>query len=233
MAEICPKSCFCSKVPAKTEKSIRLNDFIQYSNSTIISKEPKKEQYDTSDVTLNQINEELTYRQICFLRVALKKTIEKATLTINEEEIFEEIKYSILNPAQRKGILSFKHAVSRCMQLLRQRTWRTPFGFHRYTEYGKEIKSSRQAQLQAHEGLKKEGCDHERKIVSQTNSYTAQAIKWAQQLSTYVQDMRIKVGGNTDLMLKIDFAVDKIREFISKGADKLAIKPYLPSEIVG
>jgi DNA-binding MarR family transcriptional regulator len=244
---------FCREEPAKTEKSIRLNSSIQYSNSTIHSKlswvmestvlenentesphikNTKKEKYDTSDITLNLINEELTYRQFCFLRVAFKKTIEKAHLTVtNEEEVFEEIKFSILNPAQRKGVSSFKHAVSRCMLLLRRKIWRTPFGFHRYAEYGKEVKFYREAQLQAHEARKKEECSHERKSTLQTDSYTAQAIRWSQQLSTYIQDTQRKIGNTTDLMAKIEFAANRVVEFINKGADKIAIKPYLPSEM--
>lgn len=224
---------FCREEPAKTEKSIRLNSSFQYSNNTITSKKTKKEKYDTSDITLNHINEELTYRQLCFLRVAFKKTIEKAQLTVtNEEEVFEEIKFSILNPAQRKGVSSFKHAVSRCMQLLRQHTWRTPFGFHRYAEYGKEVKSYREMQLQAHEMRKREECNYERKTTPQTDSYTAQAIRWAQQLSTYVKEIQGKMGNTADLMPKIEFAANRIVEFINKGADKLAIKPYLPAEIL-
>ncbi len=222
---------FCREEPAKIEKSIRLNTNTYKNNNTISTEKSKKEPYDSSDITLNHINENLTYRQMCFLRIAFKKTIEQAQLTVtNEKEIFEEIKFSILNPVQRKGILSFKHAVSRCMQLLRQRTWRTPFGFNRYAEYGKEIETYRKAQLQAHEARKRDECNRERKTTGQENSYTAQAIRWAQQLSTYVQEIQSKIGDeNAALMPKIEFAANRVVEFINKGADKLAIKPYLPA----
>lgn len=234
--EISPKKeaklGFCEEEPAKIAKSIRIKTKYKYkNNNTSSSINHKREKHDTSDINLNTINENLNHRQLCFLRAAFQRTIETAQLTINEEAIFEEIKFNILNPVQRKGILSFKHAVSRCMQLLRQRTWRTPFGFNRYAEYGKGIKVYREAQLQAHEARKKAECSLDRKNVWQMEDYTTNGIRWAKQLTAYIQESQGNKGNNAALMTKIEFAANRVVEFISKGADRLAMKPYLPAEV--
>lgn len=234
-------SHFCrspKEEPAKIEFPIRVSEnSLKENNNTIIEKSEQKRSIENKkplcDINFDKISGGLNKRQVCFLLSALRKTIKQAKINVSsEKELLEEVIYSILNPEQRKGVLSFKHAVSRCMQLLRQHTWRTPFGFHRYAEYGKEIKASREAQLQVHEARKREECNRERKTKWQTEDYTAQGIRWAQKLSTYFQEMRGKVGSDAELMLKIDFSANRVIEFIDKGADRTAIKPYLPSEQV-
>lgn len=230
-----PKPHFCAEEPAKTEKSIRLNKNIQYkNNNTISSMCSKKEEFDSGDINLNYIASELTRRQLHFLQAAFTKTLKEARLAVaNEKELFEEIKYSILNPQQRRAVTTFKHAVSRCMQLLRQRTWRTPFGFNRYTNFGAEIKAYREAQLQAHEARKKEECDNSDsngvfKISIKMREITEECIRWAQQLRMYIAEMNVSSSNTQDLEKKIEFVGNKVLELINKGADRVAIKPYLP-----
>ncbi len=229
-----PNSHFCTEEPAKMEKSIRLNKNIQYKNNNTVSLGcSKKERFDRGDINLNYIASELTRRQLHFLQAAFNKTLKVAQLTVsNDEELFEEIKYSILNPQQRRAVTTFKHAVSRCMQLLRQGTWRTPFGFNRYTDVGVEIKANREAWSQAQEISKKEECESSSdslfKIRTKTQEVTAECIRWAQQLRMYIAEMNALGHNNKGLQTKIEFAGNKILELVNKGADRVAIKPYLP-----
>jgi len=223
--------------PAKIEVPIILstNSLKENNNTSPSPTERKKIEITTnedSDINLNTINEKLTARQLLFLRAALRKTITGERLTIsNEQELFEELQYSILNPQQRRAVTGFKHAVSRCMQLLRQRNWRTPFGFHRHTEYGKALQLYRERQLQAHEARKRQECHHEYKLVPQSDSHTIHAIRWAQQLTRYSKEAQKEKGNTTDLRTKIEFAASRVLELINLGADRLAIKPHLPADM--
>jgi hypothetical protein len=227
-------SCrFPHEEPAKNEVPIRLStNSIKENNNTIPSpdepKKPSVKHHDFSDINLNTINDKLNERQLLFLLSALKKTIQREQLMItNEKELFEELQYSILNPEQRRGVSSFKHAVSRCMQLLRQRMWRTPFGFHRYTESGQKIKTYREDQLKMHEERKRLECVSGKEITSKIAEYTEQGIRWAKQLSLYLAQAKNSKHNSDDLNLKIQFAFDKIKELISFGANLDSIQPYV------
>ena len=232
-------SCrFFEGEPAKNEVPIILStNSLKENNNTVASHDEQKKvtvnHHDCSDINLNTINDKLNERQLLFLQSSLKRTIQRERLTItNEKELFEELQYSILNPQQRRGVSSFKHAVSRCMELLRQRTWRTPFGFHRYTEYGQEIKNYREDQLRMHEERKKKERVSSVDIISKIAEYTEQGIRWAKQLDAYMAEQRRHDYNDSCLPIKIDFATTKVVELIQKGADSMAIKPYLPLEMV-
>lgn len=218
--------------PAKNEVPIILStNSLKENNNTVASHDEQKKatvnHHDFSDINLNTINDKLNERQLLFLRSSLKKTIQREQLAVtNEKELFEELQYSILNPEQRRGVSGFKHAVSRCMQLLRQRMWRTPFGFHRYTEYGQKIKTYREDQFKMHEERKKEECVSSREITSKIAEYTEQGIRWAKQLSLYLAQTKSSKHSD-DLNLKIQFAVDKIQELVSFGANLDSIQLYV------
>ncbi len=232
-------SCrFPLEEPAKNEVPIIIStNSIKENNNTVVrqdeAKNPSANHHDFSDITLNTINDKLNERQLLFLRSSMKRTIQSEQLTItNEKELFEELQYSILNPEQRRGVSSFKHAVSRCMQLLRQHMWRTPFGFHRYTEYGQKIKTYREDQFKMHEERKKEECISSIEITSKIAEYTEQGIRWAKQLNAYMDEQRQHGYSDSCLSIKIEFAKTKIVELIQKGVDSMEIKPYLPLEMV-
>ena len=226
-------SCrFPLEEPAKNEVPIILStNSLKENNNTIARhdepKKPSASHHDFSDITLNTINDKLNERQLLFLQSSLKRTIQREQLTItSEKELFEELQYSILNPEQRRGVSGFKHAVSRCMQLLRQRMWRTPFGFHRYTEYGQKIKTYREDQFKMHEERKKEECISNREITSRIAEYTEQGIKWAKQLNLYLAQTKSSKHSD-DLNLKIQFVFDKIQELVSLGANLDSIQLYI------
>lgn len=92
-----------------------------------------------SDINLNNlgaIGKDLNKRQIAYLLAAIKTTAKRIRFDISE--IFGWIKFSILNPCQRKGVTDFKHAVNRFIKLLRERKLTMPFGYNKYTEDGRK-----------------------------------------------------------------------------------------------
>ena len=113
------------------------------------------------------------------------------------------------------------------MQLLRQRMWRTPFGFHRYTEYGQKVKTYREDQFKMHEERKKKECISSIEITSKIAEYTEQGIRWAKQLSLYLAQTKNSKHSRDDLNLKIQFAVDKIQELVSFGANLDSVQPHI------
>jgi Mn-dependent DtxR family transcriptional regulator len=93
-----------------------------------------------SDINLNSLDEigkELSKRQVAYLLAAIKTTAKKIKFDVLE--IFGWIKFSILNPCQRKGTTNFKHAVNRFIKLLRERKLSMPFGYNKYTEEGAQF----------------------------------------------------------------------------------------------
>lgn len=97
-----------------------------------------------SDIILNNldsIGKDLNKRQIAYLLAAIKTTMQKfGRRTIGEmQNVFGWIKFSILNPCQRKGTTNFKHAVNRFIKLLRERKLTMPFGYNKYTEEGRQF----------------------------------------------------------------------------------------------
>ena len=123
----------------KSITSIRIdNDLLVKNNNT------HSQPWDSSIINLNKIGEGgLTKRQEAFLFAAFSKTIEKHKLTpANKPGLLEEFKYHILNPAQRKGVDTFKHAVNRCMKLFRDGKWGKPFGFYKKPEETSNIASA-------------------------------------------------------------------------------------------
>jgi hypothetical protein len=108
-----------------------------------------------SDINFQNIHDQLNARQKKYLMAALDNTCRRHYLTpSNPKELLEEIKYFILNPLQRTGISSFSHAVNRAMKILRDKNWRTPFGFLKYSKAGKNIQQGRVERQQQWEAQK-------------------------------------------------------------------------------
>lgn len=106
-------------------------------------------------IIFNTIGQNLSEKQARYLDEALERTIENEKIAVSSKEtLYQELRFSILNPQQHQGISQFKHRVHRCMKLLREKTWRTPKGFNRYSVYGQNLITYREAQLKAHEGYK-------------------------------------------------------------------------------
>lgn len=109
------------------------------------------------DIIFNTINEQLTKRQITYLESALKNTINRFKICVSSPaSLFEELKFAILNKKQRKGVVFFKHAVSRIMKIIADGNWRTPHGFYTHSIVGQEIRQRQVEQTKIWEKQKQE-----------------------------------------------------------------------------
>ena len=132
----------CRLIPAKTGASIILRTKIKEKNNSNTFKTFTKHKKQ-SDITFHKIGKELTYRQLRYLTSAIEKTITKKNIKIsNPTEVLEQLKFSIVNPQQIKGITQFKHATSFCMKILGDNNWKTPIGFYKFSPIGKKIKEN-------------------------------------------------------------------------------------------
>lgn len=102
---------------------------------------------------LRKIGKELTYQQEQFIKNSLSKLLKKDEQH-RGKDLFEHIKYCVLNPHQRKGINDFLWVVNRSLKLIRNRTWTIPYGFKKYSDYGKAQENHRVTYLSEHIALK-------------------------------------------------------------------------------
>lgn len=133
-----PSSDFCV-CPYENSESSSLNNTLTDEKDIYINNNTRD-----SDINLNNlesIGTELNKRQIAYLLAAIKTTMKKYNICVSEgiQSVFGWIKFSILNPCQRKGITNFKHAVNRFIKLLRDNKLRMPFGYNKYTKEGREF----------------------------------------------------------------------------------------------
>lgn len=155
-----PNPVFCrspQEEPSKNAAPIRISTQLnKVNNITPYSLKKRSSQYLVqNNITFNAIGENLSKEQVRYLQKVLEQTITNAKLNVSSKEtLYQELSFSILNPQQHQGLSSFKHIVHRCMKLLREKNWRTPKGFHRYSAYGQSLSTYREAQLKAHEGYK-------------------------------------------------------------------------------
>ncbi len=255
----CANTHFCREEPAKKAISIRVNDHIQDNNITLGSTNLKNTGSSSQcEITLNEIQEELNSRQERYLKAAIENTLQRADLNLsNPQELMEQVKFSILNPQQRKGINSFTHAVSRCMKLLRERNWKTPYGFNKHSAYGVEIKAYRDEQLGLHEEFKAQerGTDRLKQLVSATENglietkypetapflpnldspkynenFTLIALNDANEAKKLSISLK-EDGKNESFVQKIDKLLERIKNFIILGADGERISACLPEEL--
>jgi DNA-binding MarR family transcriptional regulator len=120
-----------------------------------ITKSAKIDQYrKRSKNEIRPIGQELTDKQHRYLEVAVKRTLEDLGKPELERQIFEEVKFNVLSPQQHKGIDDFLWVVNRAMVLIRNRQWKTPWGFKKYSEYGKRQAEHKQTHMEAHLAFK-------------------------------------------------------------------------------
>ena len=94
--------------------------------------------------SLDEMKTTLTPRQESYLMSALNRTCQRHHLTpSNPKHLLDEIRFFIRHPIQRSGITTFTHAVNRAMTLLRDRNWRTPKGFAKFSDVGQGISQER------------------------------------------------------------------------------------------
>lgn len=122
----------CVPQPAKNAKPIRIKTHQQKENNINIfifdeKNEPEK-----------------------FLKSAMSQL--KHSLNVSQSqfnELYEQVKFTIKHLLQNKKVQSFRHAVYRCLKIIRDGNWKVPFGFYKYADYGKKLAEIRR--LKAHD----------------------------------------------------------------------------------
>lgn len=196
-----------------------------------------------SDIIFNKIENELTAKQIYYLKAAINNTTKRNKLRIScPEDLLEEIKFSIINKEQRKGVTTFPHAVSRCMKILADNNWRTPLGFHNHSAMGFKIRADKQSKILMWE-KEKEADKQAANIFSQNNTLTTslltntvqvsspsnltnEAIKYASQLIRATTEVFKKKNGFSAHEL-VENITRRIEWLIKRGADKSTVLDYL------
>lgn len=142
-------SHICREQPANLSVSIKISSNQKETINNTSDKELfAKRGNKNSAINFNSIGNELTLRQVKYLKGALKNTINRNKLKISSSfELWEQLQFTILNEQQHKGIQSFKHSVSRCMKILSDGNWKTPIGFYNHSAKGAEIKELNQEKI--------------------------------------------------------------------------------------
>lgn len=151
----------CVPTYAKTTTSLIIEKENKDKNNNKANREnaaPSVSHSVTEDITFQTIGQELTPKQLEVLRKSINFAVRSGKLGIDQEEILEEMRFSILNPSQRQGISTFMHALNRCIKLLRNRDWKRPFGFNKYSSYGAALNERKERALNEHEERKKLEC---------------------------------------------------------------------------
>ncbi len=222
----------CLPEPAKKGLPIIIRTNTKKTNnktSTIESQNKYK-----SDIIFNSIGKVLTQRQLKYLEVALKNTLKKSTVQISSpKELWEQLKFSILNPQQHKNTLSFKHSVSRCMKILSDGNWLTPKGFNNHSEFGRRLKKQREQQRKKTEeeqhniAIKNTSFIASTKATALTykSSFTETAVNLTKRLNNLIQEAKITKDNSTIKL--IDFITVQIQSLIHQGADQRFVSAAL------
>ncbi len=103
------------------------------------------------------IGNKLNYRQIAYVKGMLDNVNEKRKSRGidqlgNVDDLYEEVAFSLSSPYFMKDKTSFFHRVNAIAKMLmKPYRWCIPYGFEKYTEYGKNRKKKRQDREQAYE----------------------------------------------------------------------------------
>ena len=230
----------CRSQPAKMTLSIKIRSNTKENNNTKMAIPKIGEK---GDINFNQIHNNLTRRQESFLKAALSRTIERKNLLIScPKDLWEELKFWIMNKDQHKGITCFKHAVSRAMKIIGDKNWKTPLGFYKHSSQGTMIKQREDTVekrwLHEKEHMKREApyiqkslCETSIKlgdIFSPSRNLchlTTRAIDYAKQLSWVLGKARKGEGNFSAASLGglVDNLIGKIESLIREGADRQAV----------
>lgn len=219
----------CRQQPAKKGVSIKIRTNLKKTNNntsttnlptTLISKK--------SDIIFNVIENELSQRQLKYLEGAFNNTLKRNNLKISSpQELWEQLKFSVLNIQQHKGIKSFQHIVSRCMKILSDGNWRTPIGFNNHSDYGTKIKKQKDRQILLWEKKKDEECQIAKKYKNITfnikanarqTAKTEKALSFARKIVELTKQAKEVEEGS--ILNAVDFLSSQINNLIHDGADR-------------
>ena len=97
---------------------------------------------------------ELTPRQQGYISGAINRLIKRDRVKVsNPTELKAQLCYAVVNDMHYKQ-LTFKHAVNRHAKIIASNNWRTPHGFFKYAEVGRDSVKKREEVERAAEGSK-------------------------------------------------------------------------------
>lgn len=224
----------CGSEPAKMQLSIRIRTNTKKTNNNTAAKKDlsKKLNSNESVINFNNIRGQLSFRQQNYLQSAISRTVKRHNLLISSpKDLYAEIEFSLIEPTQHVAAQSFKHKVSRCMKILASGNWRTPFGFHKHSDYGKSKLRDQQLREEGWKATKLLECDSTSNLANELfkdlqknenrSELTNEAYKFCEQLS----NLKLKYGKSTNKAI-IEYQVNlvsKIKGLVAKGACKTTI----------
>ena len=213
-----PYTFICLSPSAKMGKSIRIRSNTKKINNNNSANNLSKQK---SDITL--INSKLTLQQEKYLQGALRNTLARSQVKVsNQLVLLEELKFSVSNIEQHKGVCSFHHVVSRYMKIISQNNWKTPIGFYTHSNIGKSIKEKntmREEQWNKHKNVEK----------NMAQSVFINIVDKKAEISTYATEQSIGLAKrvfelrNTKNHTLASVMINQIHHLITQGADTKSV----------
>lgn len=229
------KSHFCPQLSAKMAVPIRIRTNLKKTNNNTVAELSTKTVGNSGDINFEKIESKLSPRQERYLLGALQNTIARKKLKVAAPtELFEELKFALLNSEQRRGIDKFTHAISRFMKIIADGNWRTPIGFANHSTYGKSLQQARTQQLLQWEKTKqqeRESAKNYSKLMGidmQNNALTTEAMEIVQKMQHIAhQSCRLT---NVDKAAAIELLSNKLHCLVADGANREKIISLLKGQ---
>lgn len=189
-----------------------------------------------NDIT--SINFKLTYQQEKYLEAALRNTLTRSQIMVsNQPELLEELKFSVSNLEQHKGITSFPHAVSRCMKIISQNNWKTPIGFYKYSSVGQNLKNqqlSKEDQWKQQKNKEIKGAEKFQKEILRHKSYDAEATEQGIRLAKRISELSMAENDqfSKENIRLAEIMILQLQIHLSQGADHQLINNILKNRNV-
>lgn len=235
----------CRIEPAKVQRSIKIRTKTKEAINNTIQEQPRMEveaKQDSKEGDINFSFKTLSDRQKRYTRGALNQTIKRHSLVItNSTELLNEVLFSLEQKEQLKGVMSFKHAVSRIMLIIKDGNWRTPIGYSKYSDLGakqkrqnidreKSWKADKAVEIAQSETLCSiQGLVNERAKQSENNAMTEKAFDIAKSILGVSKKATQCSGISTDSSLStlLDLYTSQLKSLFESGADKPEIMRFL------
>lgn len=220
--------------PAKSSISIRVRTKLKKTNITEARRISTAMTKEKCDINFLAINKKLAVRQLKYIKSAIERTVSKNKLSISSPKQLEaEIIFSVLCQARKK--MTFTHSVSRAMKILADKNWRTPIGFKKYSEVGKQIAAQNDQDDRDWQRIKRqEVAETQRSVLniykpmvsSNKKELTEKALRLSKLLKQQTKNKSGKLSLDNN---SISGVLKEIETLIFKGAEKKAILSYLKS----
>ena len=216
----------CRYTPAKKGLFIKVRTNLKKTNNNTPEKKTISAPTNGA-IIFDNIDHALSLRQQKYLFSAMNRTVQRSKLSISEPEALkEEIKFSVLNQAQHKGITSFRHRVSRCMKILSENNWKTPIGFIKHSKEGQKIHRLRQQKTDEWKKIKADARQNALNHLhsNKNNALTDKALLIAAQVVRLSH--RLQSEKHTSLSKLIEKLLGELHQLVSQGAQKSKITQY-------